>query len=49
VSARSFGFDRTACNSGDRAIAATALELSTPLATVNVRHFPMFEGLRSPY
>lgn len=33
----------------DLIIAATALELSAPLATVNVRHFPMFEGLRPPY
>jgi len=33
----------------DLIIAATALELSAPLATINVRHFPMFEGLRSPY
>lgn len=33
----------------DLIIAATALELDAPLATVNVRHFPMFGGLRPPY
>jgi len=33
----------------DLAIAATALEFGADLATANVRHFPMFEGLRPPY
>jgi len=33
----------------DLAIAATAELLETQLATNNVKHFPMFEGLRAPY
>jgi hypothetical protein len=33
----------------DLLIAATALELGQPLATLNVRHFPMFARLRAPY
>jgi len=30
-------------------IAATALEHGLALATLNVRHFPMFEALEPPY
>jgi predicted nucleic acid-binding protein len=33
----------------DLAIAATAELLEAPLATRNVKYFPMFEGLRAPY
>jgi len=33
----------------DLIIAATAQELGLELATMNVRHFPMFKGLRAPY
>jgi predicted nucleic acid-binding protein len=33
----------------DLLIAATALELGQPLATLNVRHFPMFSRLRTPF
>lgn len=33
----------------DLVIAATALHLGRPLITLNVRHFPMFEGLKPPY
>ncbi len=33
----------------DLIIAATAQELGADLATSNVRHFPMFEGLAPPY
>jgi len=33
----------------DLIIAATAQELGVALATSNVRHFPMFPGLRPPY
>ena len=33
----------------DLLVAATALELGAEVATANVRHFPMFKGLRPPY
>jgi predicted nucleic acid-binding protein len=33
----------------DLVIAATALEHDLDLATMNVRHFPMFEALKPPY
>lgn len=33
----------------DLLIGATALVLDAPLATANVRHFPMFAGLEPPY
>jgi predicted nucleic acid-binding protein len=33
----------------DLAIAATAEVLDASLATQNVKHFPMFKGLRPPY
>ena len=33
----------------DLVIAATATRLRAPLATLNVRHFPMFEGLEPAY
>jgi predicted nucleic acid-binding protein len=33
----------------DLAIAATAEQVGSPLATRNLKHFPMFEGLRAPY
>jgi len=33
----------------DLAIAATAEEIGARLATKNLKHFPMFEGLRAPY
>jgi len=33
----------------DLAIAATAESIDASLATRNVKHFPMFEGLRAPY
>ena len=33
----------------DLVIAATALEHGLDLATLDVRHFPMFEGLEPPY
>lgn len=34
---------------GDYLIAATAEVLGLELATLNVRHFPMFEGLQAPF
>ncbi len=33
----------------DLIIAATADQLDLPLATTNVRHYPMFRDLRAPY
>ena len=33
----------------DLAIAATAEAIDADLATRNVKHFPMFDGLRAPY
>jgi predicted nucleic acid-binding protein len=33
----------------DLAIAATAEAIDASLATCNVKHFPMFEGLSAPY
>lgn len=36
-------------SAGDLIVAATAQELGADLATSNVRHFPMFKGLRPPY
>lgn len=36
-------------DSADLAIAATALALEARLLTRNVKHFPMFNGLSSPY
>jgi predicted nucleic acid-binding protein len=33
----------------DLIVAATALELDAPLATANIRHFPMISGLLPPY
>lgn len=33
----------------DLAIAATAEQLEATLATRNLKHFPMFKGLRAPY
>jgi len=33
----------------DLAIAATAELLEAQLGTLNIKHFPMFEGLRAPY
>jgi predicted nucleic acid-binding protein len=33
----------------DLAIAATAEQIDADLATRNLKHFPMFKGLRAPY
>ena len=38
-----------AISSADLVIAATVEEVDGALATGNVRHFPMFDGLESPY
>lgn len=34
---------------GDYLIAGTAAVLGLELATLNVRHYPMFQGLRAPF
>lgn len=36
-------------SSVDLVIAATAQEVGLPLATMNLKHFPMFKGLLKPY
>lgn len=36
-------------SSVDLVIAASAQEIGLPLATMNLKHFPMFKGLRRPY
>jgi len=46
---RRFRRSHTAIGTADLIIAATAGQLNLPLATTNVRHFPMFKGLRPPY
>jgi len=38
-----------AIDTADLAIAATAIRLGAELLTRNVRHFPMFADLRTPY
>ncbi len=46
---RRYGRSHSGIGAVDLIIAATALELQAPLATHNVRHFPMFKGLQPPY
>jgi predicted nucleic acid-binding protein len=46
---RRFRRSHPGISSVDLIIAATALELNAELATSNVRHFPMFPGLRPAY
>ena len=36
-------------DSADLAIAATAVILNARLYTLNIKHFPMFDGLSAPY
>jgi predicted nucleic acid-binding protein len=38
-----------AIDSADLAIAATAIRTDSRLMTLNVKHFPMFTGLKAPY
>ncbi len=46
---RRFRRSHTQIGIADLVIAATATRLRIPLATLNVRHFPMFEGLEPAY
>lgn len=46
---RRWGRSHPGIGVADLAIAATAEELEASLATQNVKHFPMFKGLRAPY
>ena len=46
---RAYRASHTGIGLGDYLIAATAEAHGLPLATLNVRHFPMFEGLQAPF
>lgn len=46
---RRWRHSHAAISSADLIIAATVEEVDGALATANVRHFPMFEGLAPPY
>ena len=46
---RRFRRSHGALGVADLLIAASAERLRVPLATLNVRHFPMFEGLEPAY
>jgi predicted nucleic acid-binding protein len=46
---RTYRASHTSISTPDYLIAATADVLGAPLATLNVQHFPMFEGLRPPF
>ena len=46
---RRFRRSHGAIGLGDYLVAATAQVAQCPLATLNVRHFPMFDGLRAPF
>ena len=46
---REYRASHAAISTPDYLIAATADVLGAPLATLNVRHFPMYEGLRAPF
>ena len=46
---REYLASHAAISTPDYLIAATADVLGAPLVTLNVKHFPMFEGLRAPF
>jgi len=46
---RRFRASHPGIDAADLAVAATAERLGDPCATANVKHFPMFPGLRPPY
>ncbi len=47
--ARRYGRSHSGIDAVDYCIAASALVHGLELWTLNVRHFPMFEGLRAPW
>lgn len=47
--ARNFRASHSGIDAADYLIAATVQLLEAELLTTNVRHFPMLQGLRSPY
>jgi hypothetical protein len=47
--ARRYGRSHRSIDPVDYVIAATRDDLDVPLWTVNIRHFPMFQGLLPPY
>lgn len=47
--ARSYHRSHSGIGAADYVIAGTASALGIELLTVNVRHFPMFEGIQAPY
>lgn len=46
---RSYRASHSGIGLGDYLVAATAEVLGLELATLNVRHFPMFDGLQAPF
>ena len=46
---RSYRASHQGIDLADLAVAATAQHLGTQVATTNLKHFPMFAGLRAPY
>jgi len=46
---RSLRRSHTGIGVADLIIAATAEQVGLPLATTNIRHFPMVKGIRAPY
>jgi predicted nucleic acid-binding protein len=46
---REYRRSHTGIGLGDYLIAATVLEHGMDLATLNVRHFPMIDGLSAPF
>lgn len=46
---RRFRASHPGIDAADLAVAATTQRLGARLATANVKHFPMFRGLKAPY
>jgi hypothetical protein len=47
--ARRYRSSHSGIDAGDYIVAATADHIGARLMTRNIRHFPMFEGLETPY